>query len=216
MPSSTRVIVTPKVIWRHNVGCWGRFLLWIGAIGTLAVILFSLGWFLCRVWTGVYELTLSAAIFSSLLVLAFFLLGQRRLGKRGAIDWSMVTQKADSPGEIRIGGKGDFGNAEIGQAFFNLLFSGPDWFEHSRRELRSTIRPSEENAERLEALRRHAAARDSWVALDDFRVHEEDLYLLAQLEMLSIRESAGRYYFHVTVQGSTKWTEVKETHPLDE
>ena len=55
-----------------------------------------------------------------------------------------------------------------------------------------------------ENLRKHFAARDSWVPMKDFSAHEDGIYLLAKLDILAIRELLGEWYFHVTVQGTVK------------
>ncbi|MDC0304704.1 hypothetical protein OAK99_02485, partial [Akkermansiaceae bacterium] len=74
---------------------------------------------------------------------------------------------------------------------------------------KALIRPTKEVAGQLETLRQHLAARDSWVPVRDFLNYETEIYLLAKLEILSIREFAGEWYFHVTLQGSVRRKEAR-------
>lgn len=124
--------------------------------------------------------------------------------KAWAQDWERIAQKSDMKPGMRLARMSNQDYGQLGQGFFALILAGPDWISRISDEKKALIRPSNEVAGKLENLRQHFAARDSWVPLNDFLNHETEIYLLAKLEILSIREFAGEWYFHVTVQGTVR------------
>lgn len=85
-----------------------------------------------------------------------------------------------------------------------LILMGPRWLVKGWDEGRAWIRVKDEEVERLEAVRRHFAARDAWVPMKDFAKFEVEIWLLAKLELLAIREIFGEWHFHLTVRGLGK------------
>ncbi len=198
------VIITSKLIRRHNQRCLARILLW--ALGSSAVFLvvFLFAWVIASLFAGHRVLTLPILIFSTLVALAVFLLGHRYLKKHGPQDWARIAQKAERKPGMRLARMSNQEYGQIGQGLCALILVGPGWIGRIGDEWKAMIPSSDEVAGDLETLRQHFAARDSWVPIKDFSSHETEIYLLARLEMLAIREFAGEWHFHVTVQATVK------------
>lgn len=202
--STFPVIITPKLIRRHNWRCLGRILLWV--LGSLAVFLvvFLFAWVIASLFAGHRSLTLPVSIFSVGTGILVFVLGHRYLRKNGPQDLERIAQKSDRKPGMRLARMSNQDYGQIGQGLCALILAGPGWIVRIGDEWKSMIRSTDEVAGELETLRQHFAARDSWVPMNDFQSHQEKIYLLAKLEILSIREFAGEWHFHVTVQGSVK------------
>jgi hypothetical protein len=207
--SDLPVVITPKLILRHNLCCRGRIILW--SLGVLAVFLvvFLFSWVLASLYVGHQSLTLSISIFCSLVGIGVFVLGHYHLKKHGSQDWERIAQKSDLKPGVRLARLSNQEYGRIGHGVRGLILAGPGWIDRISDEKKALIRPTKEVAGQLETLRQHFAARDSWVPVRDFLNYETEIYLLAKLEILSIREFAGEWYFHVTLQGSVRRKEAK-------
>lgn len=197
-------IITPKLIRRHNWRCLGRILLWMLGSSSVFLVVFLFAWLIASLFAGHRLLTLAISTFSFGTGLLVFVLGHWYLRKNGPQDWERIAQKPDRKPGMRLARMSNQEYGQIGQGFYALILAGPGWIGRICDEWKSIIRSTDEVACELETLRQHFAARDSWVRMNDFHSHQEEIYLLAKLEILSIREFAGEWYFHVTVQGSVK------------
>ncbi|MFT6239540.1 MAG: hypothetical protein ACI9NQ_001840 [Paracoccaceae bacterium] len=200
---STRpVIITPSLIRRHNFCCVGRMILW--ALGSSAVflIIFLFVWVLAKMFTGIDALTLPVVVGGFVFGIAVYVAGYVHLKRNGPQDWERIAQKPDRRPGMRLARMSNQEYGQMGQGFVGLILAGPGWLTRIREEVRAVIAAPTEVSERLENLRRHFAARDAWVPMRDFSTHEDDIYRLVKLEMLSIRELVGEWHLHVTVQGT--------------
>ena len=208
--SNFPVIITPKLIRRHNLRCLGRLLLWMLGSSAVFLVVFLFAWVIASLFAGHRSLTLPILIYSTLVGIGVFVMGSCYLKKHGPRDWERIAQKPDRKPGMRLARMSNQEYGQIGQGLCALILAGPDWIGRIGDEIRSLIRSSDEVANELETLRQHFAARDSWVPMKDFLNHEAEIYLLAKLEMLSIREFAGEWHFHVTVQGTVKRLQAPE------
>ncbi len=199
--SQSLVIVTPRLIRRHNVRCAGRAVLWGLGAGSVFLVIFLFFWVLVSLFTGERALTRAVVGGAFFFGVGLFLLGHFHLKKKGPQDWERIAQKPDRQAGMRLSrlSKQDYG--QVGQGLFGLFLSGPEWLGRIAEEWRSVIPATLESAEELESLRQHLAAREAWVPIADFSKHEEGIALLTRLNLLAIRELAGEWHFHVTVQG---------------
>ena len=204
------MIVTPKLIRRHNFRCFGRMFLW--ALGSCAVflIVFLFVWVLVSIFTGYRDLTIPVLVGGSVFGVAVFIGGHLYLKSNGPKDWERVAQKSDRKPGMRLSRLSNQEYGQIGQGFVALILAGPGWIGRVFEECRAVIPAKPEVAGRLEALRQHLAARDAWVPMKDFPSHEPDIFLLVKLNMLAIRELVGEWHFHATVQGTVRRTSVTE------
>lgn len=198
------LIITRKMIRRHNFCCLGRIVLCVLGASAVFLVVFLFAWVFVSLVIGHRSLTLSISIFCILVGIGVFVLGHFYLKKHGPQDWERIAQKSDMKPGMRLARMSNQDYGQLGQGFFALILAGPDWISRISDEKKALIRPSNEVAGKLENLRQHFAARDSWVPLNDFLNHETEIYLLVKLEILSIREFAGEWYFHVTVQGTVR------------
>ncbi|MEN8773234.1 MAG: hypothetical protein ABF379_11305 [Akkermansiaceae bacterium] len=208
--SNFPVIITPKLIRRHNLRCLGRILLWTLGSSAVFLVVFLFAWVIASLFAGHRALTPPILIFSTFVGIGVFVLGYRYFKKHGPQDWERIAQKPDRKPGMRLARMSNQEYGQVGQGLCALILAGPDWISRIGDERRSFIRSSDEVANDLETLRQHFAARDSWVPMKDFLNHEAEIYLLAKLEMLSIREFAGEWHFHVTVQGTVKRLQAAE------
>ncbi|YCM45289.1 hypothetical protein V2O64_04540 [Verrucomicrobiaceae bacterium 227] len=204
MNSSLSAVVTPRRIRKHNWRCLGRiFLLGLG-VGAVFLIVFLFVWLLASILTGDRALTWPVVIGSSVFGMAFLMAGRAHLRVSGPLDWERIARMPMKTAGMRISTRRNFEYAQAGEGFFSMLLAGSGWIDKIVFEWNSLIPVREEIAERLEALRRNLAARDSWMPVKDFERHEEDLFLLAKLEILAIRENVGQWFFHVTLEGTAR------------
>jgi hypothetical protein len=208
--SSRPVIVTPRLIRRHNVRCFGRSFLWLLGSASVFLIGFLFLWVLASLVTGSRQLSWPIALGASFFALAVFVAGHFYLKKHGPQDWERIAQKPDRQPGMRLSRMSNQEYGQIGQGFFGLILAGPGWLGRIGEEMRSLIPTSEESASELEDLRQHLAAREGWVPLKDFAAYEKKIYLLAKLNMISIRELVGAWHFHVTVKGTVNRTRAVE------
>ena len=180
------------------------------AAGAVFLIIFVFAWLLASIVTGVSALHWPVGIGASAAALAFFIAGHFYLKKNGPRDWEKLAQIPMRTPGMRIASRRSFEYAHAGVGILALLLAGPGWAEKIVHEWRSMIPPRREIAHRLESLRLNLAARDGWVPVNDFERHKDDLFLLTRLGMLAIRESAGRWYFHVTLEGAFRPASVQE------
>lgn len=198
------VIITPKLIRRHNLSCLGRIVLWILGSSAVFIVVFLFAWVIASLFAGHRSLNLPIFIFCILVGIGVFVLGHGYLKKHGPQDWERIAQKPDLKPGMRFARMSNQEYGQIGQGLYALILAGPGWIGRIFDERKALIRPTDEVAGQLETLRQHFAARDPWVPMKDFLNHETEIYLLAKLEILSIREFAGEWHFHVTVKGSVK------------
>lgn len=210
MKSVPQVVVTPKRIKAHNRRCLGRMILWGLAAASVFFLVFVFFWLMASVVTGVSSMNRTVGAVSTIFAVAFFVVGRRHLEKSGPQDWSRVARAPTGTPGMRIFGRKNFDYGQVGFGFATLFLAGPEWLGKMAEERKSMVPACPETAERLEDLRRHLAARDSWVPVDDFSSFRDDLYLLATLDVLAIRESAGQWFFHVTLEGSGRPVSVNE------
>jgi len=199
--SNRPVIITPKLIRRHNLRCFGRAVIWALGAAAVFLIVFLFLWVLASLVTGSRSLTWPIGIGAVVFGVAVFAAGHFHLKKHGPQDWERIAQKPERKAGMRLSRMSNQEYGQVGQGFLGLIFAGPSWLGRIMDEWRSVIPAHESKARELEGLRQHLAARDAWVPMRDFKNHEESIYLLAKLEMLSIRELLGEWHFHVTVQG---------------
>jgi hypothetical protein len=204
MNSSAPAVVTPGRIRRHNWGCVGRMCLRGLGAGAVFLIVFLFVWLLASVVTGDRSMNWPVAIGGWIFGLAFFVAGRAHLKKGGPLDWERIARMPTRTPGMRISTRRNFEYAQAGVGVLSMLLAGPGWIDKIAFEWKSMIPARDKIAERLESLRRNLAARDSWVPVKDFERHEADLYLLASLEILAIRESAGAWFFHVTLEGAAR------------
>lgn len=202
MNSSAPAIVTPRRIRKHNWRCFGRILIWGLGAGAVFLIVFLFVWLLASIVTGDRSMSWPVAMGGCVFGIAFFVAGRSHLGKSGPLDWERVARMPTRTPGMRISTRRNFEYAQAGVGMFSMLLAGPGWIDRIVFEWRSMIPAREEVAARLEGLRRNLAARDSWMPVKDFKRHEKDLFLLAKLEILAIRESAGQWFFYVTLEGA--------------
>ena len=196
------VIITPKMIRRHNLRCVGRIFLW--TLGSLSVFLvaFLFAWVLATLFTGERQLTLPIFLFSMAVAVGVFVLGHRYLRKNGPQDWERIAQKSEVRSGMKLSRLSHQEYGRIGHGFCALVLAGPDWLGRVVDEGRAMFAATEESAKHLENLRQHFAAREGWVPMRDFEQYESEIYQLAKLEILSIRELLGEWHLHVTVKGT--------------
>ncbi len=139
-----------------------------------------------------------------------FVVGYFYLKKHGPQDWERISQKPDRQPGMRLSRLSNQEYGQVGQGFLGLILAGPGWLGRIGEEYRSLISPKEETVAELESLRQHLAARDAWAPVKDFAAYEDGIYLLAKLNILAIRELAGEWCFHVTVQGTVNRSEGAE------
>lgn len=180
-------------------------LLWSLASGSVFFLGFVFFWLLASAVTGDRSMNPVVGVTSTVFAVAFFYVGRRHLQKHGPQDWSRVAQAPTRTPGMRIFGRKNFEYGQAGIGIATLLLAGPEWLEKAREEWRSRVPATKEMAEQLERLRRNLAARDSWSPVQDFSTHREELYLLATLEIVAIRESLGQWFFHVTLEGSARF-----------
>jgi hypothetical protein len=197
-------IITPAFIRRHNCRCLGRIALAASGAGAVFFVLFVLGWLLASFVTGRKELDGVALAFASLFSLGSFGLGCRWLQKEGPQDWERLARKSDRQAGMRLSRLSNQDYGQMGRGFLGLVLAGPEWLARIREAYRGLMPVTPEFADRLETLRKHFAAREAWVPMRDFPKYESDLYILAQLNIVAIREMLGEWHFHVTLEGSVK------------
>jgi hypothetical protein len=202
--SSRPVIITPKLIRRYNFRCVGRVLLWALGAAAVFMVIFLFVWVLASVVTRQNSLTLPIITLATLVAGGVFVAGHLYLKKHGPQDWERIAQKPDRKPGMRLSRMSNQEYGQIGVGGLALVLAGPGWIGRIYEEWRAVIPATEDMADRLENLRKHFAARDSWVPMKDFSAHEDGIYLLAKLDILAIRELLGEWYFHVTVQGTVK------------
>lgn len=178
--------------------------LWGLGAAAVFLIIFLFVWLLTSIVTGDRSMNWPVAMGGCVFGMAFFVAGRVHLKKSGPRDWERIARMPTRTPGMRISTRRNFEYAQAGEGLFSMLLAGPGWIDKIVFEWKSMIPAREEIAERLEALRRNLAARDSWMPVEDFGRHEEDLYLLAKLEILAIRESAGEWFFHVTLEGAAR------------
>lgn len=182
-------------------------MLWALGAGAVFLIVFLFLWVLASLVTGSRALTLPVAVGASAFGIAVFWAGHFHLKKNGPQNWERIAQKPErGPGMrlSRLSGQ-EYGQAGLG--LLGLILAGPSWLGRIGDDYRSILPATQENADELEQLRHHLAARDSWVPMKDFAAHEDGIYRLAKLNILAIRELLGEWHFHVTVEGSVSRTE---------
>lgn len=199
--SKSPVIITPKLIRRHNVRCFGRAIIWGLGAAAVFLIVFLFLWVLASLVTGSRSLTWPIGVGASVFGIAVFAAGRFYLNKHGPQDWERIAQKPERKAGMRLSRMSNQDYGQVGQGFLGLILAGPSWLGRISDEWRSVIPANQNKAHELEELRKHLAARDAWVPMRDFSNHEEAIYLLVKLDMLSIRELLGEWHFHVTVQG---------------
>ncbi len=204
MNSGPYEIITPALIRRHNFRCFGRMILWFSGAAAVFLIAFLFAWLMGSLVISHRELSGSMALGASVFAAAFFVGGWFRLKKSGPLDWERIAQKPSRRPGMRLSRMSNQEYAAAGEGFIGLMLAGPDWLCRIRQEWQALIPARKSVAEKLEQIRRHLAARDAWVPIKDFPSHHEDIYLLARLNILSIREMLGQYHFHVTLQGTVK------------
>ena len=197
-------IITPKLIWRHNLCCCGRIVLWALGASAIFFVVFLFAWVLVSLFVDHQSLTLSIFIFCILVGIGVFSLGHFYLKKHGPQDWERIAQESDLKPGMRLARMSNQEYGQIGQGFCALILGGPGWIGRIFDEKKALILPTKKIAGQLETLRQHFAARDSWVPMKDFLNHEIEIYLLTKLEILAVRKFAGEWYFHVTVQGTVR------------
>lgn len=200
------VIVTPKLIRRHNLRCFGRMCLWALGSLTVFVVVFLFVWVLASLFTGYPYLTIPVLVGGSIFGAAVFIGGHFYLKANGPQDWEKVAQKPDRKPGMRLSRMSNQEYGQIGHGIVALILAGPGWIGRVFEECRAVIPAKPEVAKRLETLRQHLAARDAWVPMKDFASYEPDIFLLVKLNMVAIRELVGEWHFHVTVQGLVKRT----------
>ncbi len=178
--------------------------LWGLGAGAVFLIVFLFVWLLASVVTGERSLSLPVMIGGCIFGVAFFVAGWAHLKKSGPLDWERIARMPTRTPGMRISTRRNFEYAQAGVGVFSMLLAGPGWINKIAFEWKSMIPARDEIAERLESLRRNLAARDSWMPVKDFARHEDDLFHLAKLEILAIRESAGQWFFHVTLEGTAR------------
>jgi len=154
--------------------------------------------------TGSGRLTWPIAFGTLALTFAVYALGFYHLRKHGPQDWERIAQKSDRMPGMRLGRMSGQDYGQVGQGFFALVLSGPNWLSRIREEIQSVISPNEDKAQELEKLRQHFAAREGWVPMKDFQNHERGIFELTKLDILAIRELLGEWHFHVTVKGEVR------------
>lgn len=202
--SKRPVIITPKLIRRHNFRCVGRVLLWALGSASVFMVVFLFVWVLASLLVGHRSLTPPIIAVASIVGFAVFFAGHRHLKKHGPQDWERIAQKPDRKPGMRLTRMSNQEYGQIGHGIVGLILAGPDWITRIIEEWRAVIPATEEMASKLENLRQHLAARDAWVPMKDFQAHEDGIYLLTKLDILAIRELVGEWHFHVTVQGTVK------------
>lgn len=170
------------------------------------LIVFLFVWLLASIVTGDRSLSWPVAVGGGVFGVAFFAIGRFYHRQSGPLDWERVARMPTRTPGMRISTRRNFDYAQAGVGMFSMLRAGLGWLDRIVFEWRSMIPAREEVAVRLEGLRRNLAARDNWMPVKDFKKHEEDLFLLAKLEILAIRESAGQWFFRVTLEGAAHST----------
>ena len=200
--SESPVIITPKLIRRHNWRCFGRSVLWGLGSAAIFLVIFLFFWVLAGMVTESGRLTWPIALGTTILTLAVYAVGFLHLKKHGPQDWERIAQKPDRVPGMRLARMSGQEYGQVGQGFIALILSGPNWLGRIREELQSLIPANEESARELELLRQHLAAREGWMPMRDFPTHEKKIYVLTKLNILAIREMLGEWHFHTTVQGT--------------
>jgi len=202
-------IVTRRRLWKHNLCCVGRAILFlIGAI-SIVVLLMIVGWILWGIPTGQmnYE-TLSASgwTFMSVFAVYVFWKGYRECHKEGSSPWNGLEMAVGIEPGARISRKMHTQMMALGglTAYVQL---GPRWMMRVAQEWRSWISVSPEKVAQLEDVRRHFAARESWEPIEGFPHHKDSLRELAALQLVAIREYCGAWCVRVSLEGQTKHEE---------
>jgi len=204
------VIITPAFVRKHNLRCLGRIALAACGAGAVYLVVFIFAWLVASVVTQNRELSGPVIVFASLVGFAVFALGHLYLARKGPQDWEKIAQKRDRKPGMRLGRMSNQDYGQIGQGFLGLVLAGPGWISKIVDEWGAMMPATDDFADKMESLRQHFAARDSWVPMRDFSNHEADIYLLTRLNILAVRELLGEWHFHVTVEGTAKRESAKK------
>lgn len=196
-------IITSRLIWKHNLRCLGRLILWLAGSASIFLVVFLFAWVVASVF-GQSELTVAVGLFCLSVALGVFLKGHQYLVKHGPKDWEKVAQKSDRKPGMRLGRLGQEDYEQMGVASMALVLGGPKWLGQARDEFRKLLPRDAVTVSRLEKLRMHLSAREGWVPLNDFKKHEQDIRSLVLLDILAVRELMGQWCFHVTLSGLVK------------
>lgn len=208
--SERPVIITPVFIRHHNLRCLGRILL--SACGAAAVffLLFVFGWLLVSLISGRKELDGIALGVATIFALGTFGFGHQWLRKHGPQDWERIARKPDRRPGMRLSRMSNQEYGQVGRGLLGLILAGPEWLVKIREEWRGMMPTTGEFAAHMEMLRQHFAARDAWVPMKDFSKYEVELYQLARLNIVAVREMVGQWHFHITLEGTVKRSSEKE------
>lgn len=200
--SQRPVIITPGFIRRHNWRCLGRMVLSLCGATAVFFMVFVFAWLLASFVTGKRELDGPTLVFAGLFGTLVFALGHRYRQKHGPQDWERVARKPDRKPGMRLSRMSNQEYGQIGEGLLGLVLAGPGWLAGIVEEGKAMMSTSPQFAERLETLRTHLAAREGWVPMKDFRKYEGDLYRLARMNIVAVRELLGEWHFHVTLEGT--------------
>ncbi len=200
--SEAPVIITREVIRRYHLKRWARVgLSLIGAVG-IFVMLFLCGCVIGGLFFGMRNFTWPVVLIGVVFAVGMFVWGWWYSAKHGAQDWEKLARRPERKAGVKLGRLSGQEYGQIGKGLVGLVLAGPEWVRMVIDEFGERIEATDERARRLEEVRRHLDAREGWVPLKHFESYEEEMWELAKMGFLSIRESSGEMFCHVTVEGT--------------
>ena len=185
---------------RHNVGCFLRVVLYSsGALAVFVTLAFFGAWVGSLIVPETWSVAFSVGVIFSTFCLYF---GREKIGRQG-VDWKeklAVDAAIDPLLPVSYRVRARMPAVIDGSGVYVKLAAR--WWRQARWEWSSRIYPiNEERREALEKARRHLAARQDWLPVQDWKEREGEIRDLAQLGLASIREVAGTWCVRISLAG---------------